>query len=336
MNKTIALILKRVLTILAVLLSAVALLSLSARWFIYNIEQYRETIVSQISKTLQLDVSVAEINGRVDFINPIIYAEQVQLSNAEAAVEPMAVDKMEVIIDLLSSVLHAEPRIQSIRMAGIELAIVTDLENRLLQLPQLDKAWNMPVRDFNLKQLLTEAIATDYFDLGFHDVLIHWRDINAEDKQTFNIKHFVLNPQFHSTRLALVADLPQTLGQTLTLISSFDHDVVNPSGDFYINTEGLNLANVSRLSGAQTTHEGYLQSELWGRASYRQGLEDLSGRVSLKDYLSPILNSADAISFDGQLNWQAQADNRVLGLADLSLQHGAAVIENADLAIVQR
>ena len=336
MNKTIAVIFKRVLATLAVLLSAVALLSLSARWFIYNIEQYRETIVSQISKTLKLDVSVAEINGRVDFINPIIYAEQVQLSNAEASVEPMAVDKMEVVIDLLSSVLHAEPRIQSIRMAGIELAIVTDLENRLLQLPQLDKAWNMPVRDFNLKQLLTEAVAMDYFDLGFHDVLIHWRDINIEGEQTFNIKHFVLNPQFHSTRLALVADLPQTLGQTLTLISSFDHDVVNPSGDFYINTEDLNLENVSRLSGAQAAHEGYLQAELWGRASYRLGLEDLSGRVSLKDYLNPTLNSADAISFDGELNWQAQADDRVLGLADLSLQHGAAIIENADLAIVQR
>ena len=56
----------------AVLLGITALISLSARWFIYDIEQYRGIIVSQISKTLGLNAAIAEIEGQVDFINPII------------------------------------------------------------------------------------------------------------------------------------------------------------------------------------------------------------------------------------------------------------------------
>ena len=61
-----------ILSALAVLLAIAALLSIAARWFIYDIEQYRGMIVSQISDTFGLDVSISEIEGRVDLINPII------------------------------------------------------------------------------------------------------------------------------------------------------------------------------------------------------------------------------------------------------------------------
>ena len=339
MNKAKGSVFGWILPTLAVLLGLLAVVSMSARWLISDIEQYRETIVSQFSKTLELDASIAELEGRVDFINPVIYAERIELSNPETSNQPLLVNQMEIVIDLLGSVLHAAPRLKSIRMSGIELAIATDLENRLLHLPQIDRQLNIPARQFNLSQLLGKAVAMDYFDLVFDDVLIHWHDKNAgsmQDPQTFRVAHFGLNPQFHQTRLNLVAELPQTLGRALTLITTIEHDISNPGGDFYINAEDLRLANVYEIIGERPTHQGYLHAELWGRASYRQGLEDLTGTLSLKDYLNPALNLDDAIShLKTALNWQAQPHSRELGLANLSLQSGWATVENADVALVQ-
>ncbi len=293
-------------------------------------------IVSQISDTFGLDASITEIEGRVDLINPIIYARQVELSNPEASTPPLIVEQMEVVIDLFGSLLNAEPRFHSLRMAGIELAISTDVENKLLRLPQIDREFSMPERQFNLGELLSKAVAIDYFDMGFHDVLIHWNHKGSEDTRSFNIEHFILTPQYYKTQLALVAELPGTLGTKLTFIAELEHDIFNPGGDFYINTEDLNLATIYQLIGAQSAHQGLLKTELWGRASYRQGLENLTGTLSLKDYLNPKLNPAYAIShLQTELNWQANDDGRELGFAGLSLQSDDAALENVDLAIVQ-
>ena len=67
-----------------------------------------------------------------------------ELSSPETSTSPLLVDQMEVVIDLFGSLLNAEPRIHSVRMAGIELAISTDLENGLLRLPQIDKEFQIP------------------------------------------------------------------------------------------------------------------------------------------------------------------------------------------------
>ena len=320
----------------AILLGITALISLSARWFIYDIEQYRGIIVSQISKTLGLNASIAEIKGQVDLINPIIYTRQVKLSNFETSTAPLLVDQMEIVIDLFGSLLNAEPRIHSVQMAGIELAISTDLENNLLRLPQIEREFRIPERQFNLGRLLGEAIAIDYFDIGFHDILIHWDDKNMADTRSFNIEHFIVSPQYLQTQLSLIAELPKALGQKLTFITALEHDISNPSGNFYINIEDLNLSEVYQMSGMQSAHQGRLHAELWGQASYLQGLENLTGTLSLKDYLNPEFNPDNAIShFQSKLNWQAQAQSRELGLSYLSMRSEEATIENADLAIIQ-
>ncbi|MBC6414365.1 MAG: hypothetical protein GDA45_05740 [Chromatiales bacterium] len=321
-----------ILTILAVTLSVIALISLAARWFVYDIEHYREAIASQISKVLNLDISIAEINGQVDFINPVIYAQQVQLTTDKNSNRPLQVEQMEIVIDILSSALHAAPRISSVQMAGIELVISTDLENKLVRLPQIDRQWSLPERQFNPTQLLTKAISVDYFDLGFHDVLIHWDNKYDEIRQSFRVKHFIISPELHQTQLNLVTELPQTLGQNLNLTTTLDHNIINPAGEFYIRSEGLKLAGIYRLAGIQAAHDGQLQTELWGYASYRGGLESLVGTLSLNNYLTPNY-SISHLSTD--VHWQAEEDSRELGFANLSLQSDAAIIENADLAIFQ-
>ena len=325
-----------ILSALAALLGIAALLSVAARWFIHDIEQYRGMIISQISDTFELDASISGIEGRVDLINPIIYARQVELSNPEISTPPLIVEQMEVVIDLFSSLINAEPRFHSLQMSGIELAISTDMENKLLRLPQIDREFSTPKRQFNLSELLSKAVAIDYFDIGFHDVLIHWEHKGSEDIQSFNIKHFILNPQYYKTQLALVTELPKTLGLKLTFIAELEHDTFNPSSDFYINVEELNLATVYQLSDLQPAHQGVLQTELWGQASYQQGLENLTGTLSLKDYLNPELNSTYAIShLQTALNWQTDEGGRELGFVGLSAQSDMTVLEDADLAIVQ-
>ena len=323
------------LTALAVILGLSALISLTTRWLISDIEQYREEIVLQISKTLNLNIAVAEINGYVDFFNPVIYAKQVQLSNPENPTQPLLVEQMEIVIDLPASILHAEPRIDSVQMAGIEVTINTDLEYKLLDLPQIARQWNIP-KQFEPAQLLTKTVTMDYFDLGFHDVLIHWNDKNNVNTQTFRMKHFILSRRLYQTQLNLVTELPQTLGQTLTLITTLEHDIDNPAGDFYISTKALKLANAYRLSGKQAIHQGQLQAELWGRASYQHGLENVVGTLSLKDYLNLKLNPNYTIShLKTNVHWQAQKHNRELGLSKLLLQNEEVTVENADVAIVQ-
>ena len=325
-----------ILSALAVLLSITALLSAAARWFIYDIEQYRGTIVSQISDTFGLDVSISEIEGRVDLINPIIYAQQVELSNPEISTPPLIVGQMEVVMDLLSSLINAEPRFRSLQMSGIELAVSTDMENKLIRLPQIDREFSIPKRQFNLDELLSKAATIDYFDIGFHDVLINWHHKGSENTQSFNIKNFILNPLYYKTQLALVAELPKTLGLKLTFIAELEHDIFNPGGDFYINVEDLNLATVSQLSDLQPTQQGLLRTELWGQASYQQGLENLTGILSLKDYLNPELDPAYAIShLQTVLNWQTGEGGRELNFTGLSAQGDDAILEDADLAIVQ-
>ena len=324
-----------ILATLAVILSLTALISLAARWFVYDIEQYRTAIISQISKTLDLDISVAELDGHVDFINPVIYAKQVQLATHDNTMQPLLVEQMEVVIDILSSALHVTPRINSVRMAGIELAINTDLENNLVYFPQIGKQWDIPEQQFNPTQLLSKAVTMDYFDLGFHDVLIHWNDKYTDDTQSFAIKHFVISPQLNQTQLNLVTELPQTLGQNLSIITTLDHNIINPAGDFYIHSEGLNLADIYKFMGLQTAHSGQLQTELWGYASSQRGLEKLVGTLSLKDYLNSETDFAMS-HLKTDMHWQTEAHSKELGLANLSMQSNTAVIENADLAIVQR
>ena len=325
-----------ILSTLAVLFGIAALISVAARWFIYDIEQYRGMIVSQISDTFGLEASISEIEGQVDLINPIIYARQVELSNPEVSTPPLMVEQMEVVIDLFGSLINAEPRFHSLQMSGIELTIFTDMENKLIRLPQIDREFSAPKRQFNLSELLSKAIAIDYFDIGFHDLLIYWHHKGNEDIQSFNIKHFILNPLYYKTQLALVTELPKTLGLKLTFIAELEHDIFNPSGDFYINVDDLNLATASQLSDLQPAYQGLLQTELWGQASYRQGLENLTGTLSLKNYLNPELDPAFAIShLQTALNWQADEGSRELGLASLSAQSDMTALEDADLAIVQ-
>ena len=156
---------------------------------------------------------------------------------------------------------------------------------------RLIKNSKYPKRQFNLGRLLSEAVVFDYFDISFHDVLVHWDDKSTENTQDFNIKHFVLEPQYLQTQLSLVAELPQVMGQKLTFITALEHDISNPNSEFYINVEDLNLNEVYQTAGVQPVHRGRLHTELWGQASYLQGLENLTGTLSLTDYLNSGIES---------------------------------------------
>ena len=178
--------LKRVLFTSAFLIGAISLLGISVQWFIYDIERYREAISSQISETLNLNVSIGKLEGGVGLLNPIIYAEQAKFSISDDFDQPLVVKQAEIMLDLFDSVLNIEPRIRSIQMRDVEFTVSTDVENRVLSLPQIGREFHLSQQRFSINRLLTNAVAIDHYDLNLHDVLMHWDDKNMEGIKTFH------------------------------------------------------------------------------------------------------------------------------------------------------
>ena len=328
--------LKRVLLALAVFIGAISLIGLTVRWFIYDIERYREVISSQISQTLKLNVSIGKLEGGVSLLNPVIYVEQAKFSISDDFDQPMVVEQTEIVLDLLDSVLNIEPRIRSIQMRGVEFTVSTDMENKALYLPQIEREFHLSQQRFDINRLLTNAVTINYYDLSFHDVLMHWDDKNMEDIKTFHIEHFTVNSQYHQTQLSLAAQLPEPLGEDITLTTTLDHDQSNPAGDFYINVANLDLTKLYQLLDMQSINKGILQTELNGRISYQRGLEKLTGTVALKDGQIDGLNLDNAmLDIETDLNWQAQEHNRELSLNGLFVEGENTNIQNAEFTVVQ-
>ncbi len=328
--------LNRVSLALAVFIGAILLIGITVRGFIYDIERYREVISSQIAETLKLNVSVGKLERGVGLLNPVIYAEQAKFSISDDFDRPLLVKQTEIVLKLLGSVLSIEPRVQSIKMRGVESALSTDMGNSALYLPRIGREFHRSEQWFDINRLLTDTVAIAHYDLNFHDVLLYWDDKNMEDIKTFHLEHLIVNSQHHQTRLSAATRLPEPLGENLTLTATLKHDPSNLAGDFYINVKNLDITRLYQLANTQSINEGILQTELHGRISYQRGMEKLSGTLALKDGQIHGLNLDNTVpDVETELSRQAQKHNRELNLNGLFVQDENTIIQNADFMVIQ-
>ena len=318
------------LTTSVVILSLLAVLSGTARWLVYDVEQYRDAINSYFSSRFDSRATIGALRGRTDFFDAIIVVEDIRLSTA--GTQAFVVEQAEVVLDLFASIRTLEPKIKSIRMAGMELALRIDRANKQLHIPQLNYQQPLLEDAADLTKLLTTALSDSPTDIGFYDTKIYLQDTQlAQAPFMFQLKHLVVEPSYFGTKIGLDLSLPEYFGKHLTVVAQLEGAGQTITGDFYLNIDTVDIAHAYQLFGMKTQRSGQIQTELWGQWSSVRGLHNLSGTLALTDYRA----ANSALHLETKLSWQAQQTHRQLMLADFSLRSSSLSIVNANLAALQ-
>lgn len=114
----------------ALILILAALYASIGRILVPMVGEYRSELEQSLSEKLQQPVKIARLEGTWRFFSPIFVAHDVSIGQSEQT--GIHVDRLELQVKLLPSLLHAAPELKSVRLEGLHL-----------QLQEHDQTWRI-------------------------------------------------------------------------------------------------------------------------------------------------------------------------------------------------
>ncbi|CAD5108000.1 YhdP family protein [Zestomonas carbonaria] len=119
----------------ALLLVLAALYVSLGRELVPWVADYRDEVESRARTALGLPLSIGSLEGRWEGFSPLIYAHDVLIGEGD---ERVRLDRIQVVPDVLTSLLEREPRLASLTLQGLHLSLRQDADGawHLEGLPQ--------------------------------------------------------------------------------------------------------------------------------------------------------------------------------------------------------
>ena len=270
---------KKLLYVAAAVVILFAVLSLFLRWFLTDIDDYRDEIVATLEDTIGTQIKIGRLQGRMYGFNPAIEIDDLRLILPTDQSGGIAVTKAVVEIDGLGSLINMAPVVESVYLSRARIRAMMDDENNLL-LP--DVGFTMPIKT------LLAAFSVDtgrdarqqYPQIHIDDLDVEWKSSHYPQTLHFKDINLVIDQKNRGSHVVLDADLPEYFGKHIHF--SISDGAVYMRGDF------LNLDNVFAEIGGISPVSGTLSTGLvWqvDEMSHKLGIFDLqldSSMLSLK------------------------------------------------------
>jgi uncharacterized protein (TIGR02099 family) len=243
--------------LLSVTLLLLALLVVSLRIGLANIDYFETEIKQWLANEVASSISFADIHGGWNQFNPII-----RLKNASVTLpnrnQPISVDEMAVELDLVKSVWLQSPVIREISGAIKNLKLKKDSGGQWwLNETHLGGAGGSSSPKTNIAALLSNF--PHYLDLEIKQLII----IDQSSGQDYEINWVQLDLQQHddSFHLELATSLPASLGDQLLMKA-----IVKPESSLvYIKSDRIELAGFAALFDLEfpALQKAELSAEVW-------------------------------------------------------------------------
>jgi len=309
-------VLRRVLRIVwwcfaAVVVSLAVVLS-AARLLLPGMSEYRVQIEAFAQRLVQRPVEIGELDAAWRGLSPVLRLKQVVIRDQRFPDGALAVEEVQVGLDIVESLLHRRWLTAGLRLIGTRLSFSTDL-TRVHPVSELAEVlgW-LSLQD----SVALEQVQLEWSDPGLFNAPLQLADVSAQ----------LVND---GSRHQLLAEggLAEPFGRTLKMAADLRGSPSEPyrlHGQLYLKTGGLNLQLADRWrTTSGVGFAGRADVELW--AGLRDGrLEWGSGTLSV-DQLSLVSAAVPARSFSADrlasaFRWQLAEAGWQVELSEFSLQ----------------
>jgi uncharacterized protein (TIGR02099 family) len=287
----------------------------AARMVLPGMSGYRAQLAVLAENYLQRPVSIGSLNASWRGFSPVLALNDVVISDARLPDGKLAVQEVQVALDLFDSLFSGTWRTAGIRVIGTRFELQTDIRRG--------------ERTFNLQAVLDWLLLQDSIRLD--EVQLDWRDPGLFEVplKLSGVSLQLLN-QGRRHPFELSGALPSVFGDRIKLAADLSGKGSDPAdwrGTLYVKTEALRLAAMQpALADTRLQAGGALDLEFWaGLQSARLAW----GSASL-DWQQPRLRkaSADAPSLSaerlaGSLFWRYRQGRWLVGMDNFALSRDA-------------
>ena len=296
----------------AVVIVTLAVALSAARLLLPGMSHYREQVETVAAEVFKRPVTIGSLDAAWRGISPVLKLDSVVVSDPRLPHGRIAIDEVEVKVDVIESLLQGRLRTAGVKVIGARLEIETDIRHRLESLPlQVVVQWLLGQGSIAL-----EKVQLLWRDPGLFDTPIRLTDLSA---------NLVNTGQRH--QLLLDAKLPMWLGETLKVAADFhgrNDDPGNWRGTLYLKTRDLQLGGFRpAMADSGLVARGAVNLETWVGVAHAR---PVWGSGSL-DWQNPSIHNASAdaqgISADGmsmKFHWRQRNDRWRIGLRGFELR----------------
>jgi uncharacterized protein (TIGR02099 family) len=319
--------------ILSVILGAIGITGL--RWFLSQIESYKQLLEEQVSAVLEAQVTIGAIRASLRGFEPELVLQEISISGSNQQQPIIYVRELYFGIDLINAIknrLITNLQVflpKTITLVGAKLSVLRNLDGDIvikgLKAGDEDPLWLLQGKYY---QLLDSEIS--------------WQDLQS-NREALTFKHINLflenDLEQQSHRVNLHVQLPKSIGNTLTVASQFtgnpfDSEKINAR--IYVKGQALHLSNLgfdSPITGFQIT-SGMGDLELWSQWE-NSALSKVTGNIqiqqgAIKRQDGEILSVDE---FSTLFNWQQQKEMWRINVEHLSWQQKGKATKHRKISV---
>ena len=302
----------------AAVIVALALILSAARLLLPGMSEYRGEIEAVAGRIFHSPVSIGSVNAVWRGLSPVLSFDRVVVSDPRLPAGSLAIDRVEVSVDVVDSLLQRRLLTHGVRVIGTSLELDTDVRHR-------EK--NLPV-DVILDWLLAQDSVT------LEDVRLHWRDPGLFDAplRIRGLSAKLLNTGLrHQFRVE--AELPASQGTALKLAGDLNgaaDDIAGWHGTLYFRSNAAQLATFApAMADTGLIARGAVDLELWmGLAQARPvwGSGSLDWKQLAVRNASADAQGIEADSLAASFHWRRRDQRWRIGVSDFELQRDGKAV----------
>lgn len=300
-----------VIVALAVALSTVRLL-------LPAMSDYRVQIEGIAAEIFKHPVSIGSLDAAWRLFSPVLKLSNVIIRNPQLPGGRLAIDEVEVALDVVDSLLQRKLRTAGIRVIGTRLELDTDVRHNPGSLPlQALLEWL-----FAQDSILLEKVQLIWHDPGLFETTVRLADLSARLVNAGD-RHQVL----------LDGKLPISLGDTVKIAADLrgrGTDVGRWRGTLYLKTDDFQLSALRpAMADSGVMAEGAANIKLWlGLRDSRPvwGSGSLSWQKPAIRNLSADAQGISADNLSADFHWRRQDGKWRVGINRFTLQRDAQAV----------
>jgi uncharacterized protein (TIGR02099 family) len=324
-----------------VIATIVAAFSLSvARLLLPLVGDYRGEIEFWLAQIIGQPVHIGSIHASLRGINPVLRLKDLNLLGADSHDLLASFGEMDVELDIVQSLLHARPEVDTFRITGLVLVIERGPDG-VLRVAGLGGSVGVKGDERSRAQFRRWLLARDR--LAIEGAQVVWR--RAEDGAaplTFRDADIVITNTAFEHKLVASVNLPPALGEILRVVVNLRGDAsldADWQGEGYVQIKDAQLAGWRRYLSADLPDikTGVVDAELW--LAWNDGrLRDATAQISARrvELLPPAGVQGSAVrvrSFATLARWRNTSTGWAMRAEPFELALGRAPPVSATLGV---
>lgn len=297
------------------------------RFAIPYVTHYGDTIETELSKQLNMNVSIDKVDADIQWLTPRINFIGVHIVDPDSGRRVFSLDEINLGLNWTQTIRQMKPEIGFISVVGANIDIERTAQGQFV-------VQGFPVQDAAGSgggfpaQLLAFMQSSSVYLL---DSRLQWRD-RMNNNQYLNLAkvNVALLNDAPGHQLSINADLPASYGRHLRLVLDVEGPLEQPQswkGKIYVGVQGLKLKRwlddfwqLVNFNGS-----GLVDADLWldwDGGDIKQVITQINANNLTLNYLDRDIRTWKLDEFAGRARWRSTARGWNLDVRDMTMERG--------------